>query len=432
MRPLDLDEFAGQARVVGPGSALRRAIERDELRSIILWGPPGCGKTSLARIIARRTRADFVPFSAVLCGIKEVREVMDRAAQGRRATGRRTILFVDEIHRFNKAQQDAFLPHVENGTVVLVGATTENPSFEVISALLSRSRVCRLERLDEEDLVRLLRRALDDEERGLGRMSLDAPEDALRFIAARSQGDARAALNALELAARSAPEGPDGRPHLTREILADAFQTRAVYFDKAGEEHYNLISALHKSMRNSDADATLYWLGRLLAGGEDPLYVARRIVRCASEDIGLADPQALVLAVAAKEAVHFVGLPEGELALAQAAAYCALAPKSDALYRAAGEVREAVAAGADDPVPLALRNAPTRLLEREGYGRGYEHAHDAPDGVTGMECLPPRLAGRRFYRPGAHGLEPELGRRIERWMQARRGPSASGNGKKPD
>jgi putative ATPase len=421
MRPRDLDEFAGQAHVVGPGTALRRAIERDELRSIILWGPPGCGKTSLARIIARRTRADFVPFSAVLCGIKEVREVMDRAALARRTTGRRTILFVDEIHRFNKAQQDAFLPHVESGTVVLVGATTENPSFEVISALLSRSRVCRLERLDEDALVRLLRRALDDEERGLGRLRLEAPEDALRLIAARSQGDARAALNVLELASRSAPAGPDGRPHLTREILADAFQCRAAYFDKAGEEHFNLISALHKSMRSSDADATLYWLGRLLAGGEDPLYVARRVVRCASEDVGLADPQALVLAIAAKEAVHFVGLPEGELALAQAAVYCALAPKSDALYRAAGEVREAIAGGADDPVPMALRNAPTDLMQREGYGRGYRHAHECPDAVTDLECLPARLGGRRFYRPGPRGLEAELAQRIARWLHARAG-----------
>ena len=418
MRPRSLAEFVGQHALLGPGTALRQAIERDELRSIVLWGPPGCGKTTLARIVARTTHAAFVHFSAVLAGIKEVREVMQEAARRRRATGQRTLLFLDEIHRFNKAQQDAFLPWVEDGTIVLIGATTENPSFEINSALLSRSRVCRLERLGEDELVVVLRRALADRERGLGALAVEFPEELLRELAAQSQGDARAALNVLELAVAAAPA--DAAPRrVTREGLRDALQKTALYYDRAGEEHFNLISALHKSMRDSDPDATVYWLARMLEAGEDPLYLARRIVRCASEDVGLADPRALELALAARDAVHFLGLPEGELALAQAAVYVALAPKSNALYRAWGEARAEIAAGHTDPVPLALRNAVTGLMRREGYGAGYRYAHDFADAVTDLECLPERLRGRRFYRPTERGLERELSDRLERWLAAR-------------
>jgi putative ATPase len=419
MRPGDLDAFVGQERVIGPGTALRRAIERDELTSLILWGPPGSGKTTLARIIARRTRRAFVPFSAVMAGIKEVREVMERAAARRRAGGSRTIVFIDEIHRFNKAQQDAFLPHVESGALVLVGATTENPSFEVNAALLSRSRVVRLDRLSEADLVVLLQRALADPERGLETSRVEVGEELLAAMAAQAQGDARAALNVLELAVASAPPDEDGVRRLTEAGLADALQKTALYYDRAGEEHFNQISAFHKSMRNSDADATLYWMARMLTAGEDPLYVARRIVRFASEDVGLADPHALPLALAAKEAVHFVGRPEADLALAQAAVYCALAPKSNALYVAWGEVEAAIEEGATDPVPLEIRNAQSGLMKAEGYGRGYLYAHDDPDAVTTLECLPERLRPRRFYRPTARGFEATLKERIDAWRRAR-------------
>jgi len=420
MRPRDLDEVLGQDRIVGPGTPLRAAIERDELRSILLWGPPGSGKTTLARIVARRTRAEFIPFSAVLSGIKEVREVMARARRARAATGRRAIVFIDEIHRFNKSQQDAFLPFVEEGTVVLIGATTENPSFEVNAALLSRSRVVRLDRLDEADLVRLLVRARDDRERGLGAMRLDCPDEVLAALAAVCQGDARAALNALEFAATTAPTGPDGVRRIDRAVLEAAIQDPALYYDKRGEEHFNLISALHKSMRDSDPDASIYWLARMLESGEDPMYLARRIVRFASEDVGLADPRALPLAIAARDAVAFVGRPEADLALAEAAVYCALAAKSNALYVAWNEVRDAIAEGASDPVPMAIRNAVTGLMRAEGYGVGYRYAHDHEDGVTDLECLPDRLRGRRFYRPGDRGFERELRERIERRRNARR------------
>jgi putative ATPase len=419
MRPRTLDEIVGQDALLGPAKPLRRAIEADELRSLILWGPPGCGKTTIARVIASTTRTAFLPFSAVLSGIKEVREVMLEAAAAKKASGRRTIVFVDEIHRFNKAQQDAFLPFVEDGTIVLIGATTENPSFEVIAALLSRSRVCRLLPLTETDLAALLTRALADRERGLADGGAVVDLDALQALAAESQGDARAALNGLEFAVQTAPRDPEGRPHVDLGHLRAALQKSALYHDRAGEQHFNLISALHKSMRNSDADAALYWLGRMLEAGDDPLYVARRIVRFASEDIGLADPRALTLSLAAKDAVDFVGRPEADLALAQAAVYCALAPKSNAIYTAWKAVQQAIEEGATDPVPMAIRNAVTGLMKSEGYGEGYEYAHDHADAVTALECLPERLRGRRFYRPTDRGLEKELATRIQAWREAR-------------
>ena len=419
-RPRDLDELLGQQRIVGPGTALRRAIEHDELRSIVLWGPPGCGKTTLARIIARRTRAVFVPFSAVVSGVKDVRRVTDEASARRRAGGRSTILFVDEIHRFNKSQQDAFLPHVENGTLVLIGATTENPSFEVNAALLSRARVYRMERLDDSSLERLLAQACADTERGLGQLGVELPVEIGAALARRSQGDARAALNVLELAARHAAAREEGSHRITLDLLEDALQEGALSYDRAGEQHFNLISALHKSMRNSDPDASLYWLGRMRVAGEDPLYLARRIVRFASEDVGLADPRALTLAVAARDAVHFIGVPEGELALAEAVLYCAMAPKSNALYRAWKDVKQSIADGASDPPPLAILNAPTGLMRREGYGRDYRYAHDHADAVTDLQCLPDRLAGRRFFRPSERGFEGELSRRLDLWLERRR------------
>jgi putative ATPase len=419
MRPRSLDELLGQDALLGPAAPLRRAIEADELRSLILWGPPGCGKTTIARLISGTTRASFLPFSAVLSGIKEVREVMQQAAAAKRATGRRTIVFVDEIHRFNKAQQDAFLPFVEDGTIVLIGATTENPSFEVIAALLSRSRVCRLEPLAEQDLVVILKRALKDSERGLAAQDADVPDDVLAALAAHSQGDARAALNGLEFAVQTAPGGPDGRKVVDRDHLRSALQKAALYHDRAGEQHFNLISALHKSMRNSDADATLYWLARMLDAGDDPLYVARRVVRFASEDVGLADRGALTLSLAAKDAVHFLGRPEADLALAQAAVYCALAPKSNAIYTAWKAVNAAIGEGATDPVPMALRNAVTGLMKAEGFGEGYEYAHDREDAVTALDCLPERLRGTQFYHPTDRGQEKDLRARIEAWRAAR-------------
>jgi putative ATPase len=414
MRPRDLDEFVGQTHLLGPESALARAIEHDALRSLILWGPPGSGKTTLARIIARRTRARFVHFSAVTSGVREVRAVTDAASRERRGGGSRTILFVDEIHRFNKAQQDAFLPFVEDGTITLIGATTENPSFEINSALLSRSRVVRLERLSDDELVRVLRHALEDRERGLGALAVDMDDEQLRFIAARSQGDARAALNVLEVTVAGAVQGK-----VPEEVLAEALQRQTLYHDRAGEEHFNLTSALHKSLRESDVDASLYWLARLLAAGDDPLYVARRVVRFAAEDVGLADPQALAVALDAKDAYHFLGSPEGELALACAVAYCAMAPKSNAVYAAWNRIADAIAEGATDPVPLALRNAPTPLMKSEGYGRGYAYAHDDPEAVTDLVCLPERLAARRFYEPTSRGFEAELSARLARWRAAK-------------
>jgi putative ATPase len=409
MRPATLDDFAGQEHILGPAKPLRSQIERDELTSMILWGPPGSGKTTLARIVARMTRAEFLPFSAVMGGMKEIKAVMADAERLRRL-GRRTILFVDEIHRFNKAQQDAFLPYVERGDIILIGATTENPSFEVNAALLSRSKVYMLRALTTEEIVELLRRALPA-------VGATASGGILEKIAVASNGDARAAYNTLEVAAAAAAGG-----EITDQALTDAVGRKVLLYDKAGEEHYNLISALHKSVRSSDADAALYWLARMLEAGEDRMYIARRVVRMAIEDIGLADPRAMEQAIAMQQTVHFLGIPEGDLALAQAVIYLAVAPKSDAAYRALGDVIEEVRGGRAEPVPMRLRNAPTRAMKQWGYGSGYQHAHDFEDAVNEMECLPESLAGRRWYHPTERGVEKRIKERIEE-IRARRGKS---------
>jgi putative ATPase len=409
MRPRTLDEFVGQAHLVAPGKPLRTQIERDDLGSLIFWGPPGTGKTTLAQIIARVTKAEFIEFSAVLAGIKEIKQVMAEAERARQY-GTRTIVFVDEIHRFNKAQQDAFLPHVEKGNIRLIGATTENPSFEIISALLSRSRVYTLKPLTEEQIVLLLKRALVDKERGLGSMNLRASDEVLAKIASYSSGDARTAYNALEVAASLAS---GAKTEITDAVVHDALQKRVLLYDKAGEEHYNLISALHKSVRNSDPDAALYWLARMLEAGEDALYIARRVVRMAVEDIGLADPSALALCMAARDAVDFIGMPEGNLALAQAVVYLSVAPKSNALYTAYAEVQQDVEQTAAEPVPLHLRNAPTGLMKGMGYGQGYKYAHDLEDKVADMQCLPDNLKDRTYYQPTNEGIEKRIRERLE-------------------
>ena len=414
MRPRTLDEFVGQEHLVAPGKPLRTQIERDDTGSLIFWGPPGTGKTTLAQIIAHMTKAEFIEFSAVLVGIKEIKQVMAEAERGRQY-GTRTIVFIDEIHRFNKAQQDAFLPHVEKGNIRLIGATTENPSFEIISALLSRTRVYVLKPLTEDQVVLLLKRALADEERGLGIMKLAASEEVLKKIASYSSGDARSAYNVLEVAATLARgrSGKESGVEITDDIVQDAVQKRILLYDKAGEEHYNLISALHKSVRNSDPDAALYWLGRMLEAGEDPLYIARRVVRMAAEDIGLADPNALSLCMAARDAVDFIGMPEGNLALAQAVVYLALAPKSNALYMAYAAVQQDVERTAAEPVPLHLRNAPTGLMKGLGYGEGYQYAHDLQGKVADMQCLPDNLRNRVYYEPTNEGAEKQLRQRLE-------------------
>jgi putative ATPase len=412
MRPRTLDEFVGQEHLVAPSKPLRTQLERDDIGSLIFWGPPGTGKTTLAQIIARMTKAEFIEFSAVLTGIKEIKQVMADAERARQY-GTRTIVFIDEIHRFNKAQQDAFLPHVEKGNIRLIGATTENPSFEIISALLSRSRVYVLKPLTEEQIVLLLKRALTDEERGLGAMKLQASDSVLAKIAAYSSGDARNAYNVLEVAATLARVPGTVGGEISDDIVTDALQKRVLLYDKAGEEHYNLISALHKSVRNSDPDASLYWLARMLEAGEDPLYIARRVVRMAVEDIGLADPNALALCMAARDAVDFIGMPEGNLALAQAVVYLALAPKSNALYTAYAEVQHDVEATAAESVPLHLRNAPTGLMKGLGYGRGYQYAHDVEGKIADMQCLPDNLRDRTYYHPTSEGVEKRIRERME-------------------
>lgn len=399
MRPERLEDYVGQEHILGPGKPLRRQIERDELTSIILWGPPGVGKTTLARLIARVSRSEFLSFSAVLSGIKEIKAVMADAERFRQL-GRRTILFVDEIHRFNKAQQDAFLPYVERGDIILIGATTENPSFEVISALLSRSRVYRLRALTVPEIVTLLKRALPV-------IGLEASDQLLEQVAIYSNGDGRQAYNTVEAAA-AASGGV-----LSEQAVEDAIERKVLLYDKGGEEHYNLISALHKSVRSSDVDASLYWLTRMLEAGEDRLYIARRLIRMAIEDIGLADPRALEQGVAAMQAVHFLGIPEGDLALAQAAIYLCVAPKSDASYQAMNAVHEDVEKTIAEPVPMQLRNAPTRDMKAWGYGAGYQHAHQFANAIAGMECLPPSLAGRQYYFPTDRGLERRIAQRLE-------------------
>ncbi|MBI2881067.1 MAG: replication-associated recombination protein A [Candidatus Tectomicrobia bacterium] len=417
VRPETLDEFVGQRHILGEGQVLRRIIEADEPTSILFWGPPGSGKTTLARIIARRTGANFVSFSAVLSGVKELREVVEAARRVRRAQGRRTVLFVDEIHRFNKAQQDAFLPHVESGLITLIGATTENPSFEVNSALLSRCRVFVLEALTAGEVRALLDRALRSQ-KGLAPLRVEADEEALEHLARMSNGDARVALSALEMAALAAEPDPEGRRRVSLLDAEGALQRRALLYDRAGEEHYNVISALHKSLRGSDPDAALYWLARMIEAGEDPLYIARRMVRFASEDVGMADPQALAVALAAKDAFHFIGPPEGYLALAQAAVYLATAPKSNALYAAYGEAVRDVRETMNEPVPLHIRNAPTRLMSELGYGKGYQYAHDREGAFAPEQAyLPDNLAGRTYYRPTDRGFEKTVGERLARWRE---------------
>jgi len=426
MRPRTLAEFVGQAHLVGPEGVLRRMIEADELRSLILWGPPGTGKTTLAHIVAQATGARFAWFSAVSMGVADVKRVVAEAGESLGLSGRRTILFCDEIHRFNKAQQDAFLPHVESGVVTLIGATTENPSFEVNAALLSRMRVYTLDPLTSEEIGELVARALTDTERGLGDRKLALAADAHKFICESAQGDARTALSTLELAAALAPDGDT----LARGQVEAALQRKALRYDKAGEEHYNIISALHKSLRDSDPQGGLYWLARMLEAGEDPLYVARRLVRFASEDVGLADPRGLTQAIAAQQTVHFIGMPEGALALAQAVVYLAAAPKSNALYIGYGRAAADAHATEREPVPLHLRNAPTRLMQDLGYGAGYQYAHDEEHAVVEQEHLPATLAGRRYYEPTERGFEGAISKRMEDLAQRRATIRAKGSDEK--
>jgi putative ATPase len=420
LRPETLEEFAGQRHLLGEGKVLRQLIDQDQVSSMIFWGPPGVGKTTLARIIARRTRAEFIDFSAVTSGIKEIREVMNRAEQGR-LMGERTILFVDEIHRFNKAQQDAFLPYVEKGSIILIGATTENPSFEINSALLSRCKVFVLQALSAQELTELLRRALTDP-RGFGGMEILCADEMLEMIAAFADGDARVALSTLEMVVLNGErEGTVTR--VTPEVLEQCISKKSLLYDKNGEEHYNLISALHKSMRNSDADAAVYWLARMLEAGEDPLYVARRLVRFASEDVGMADSRALEITVAAYQACHFIGMPECSVHLTHAVVYLSLAPKSNALYMAYESAKKDAAKMLAEPVPLQIRNAPTRLMKELGYGKGYQYAHDFEEKLTDMQCLPDSLQGRRYYRPTGEGSEARVKDRMEqiaRWKAERK------------
>jgi len=419
MRPRTLAEYVGQPHLLGEGSLLKCAIQEDRLFSMIFWGPPGSGKTTLARVIAQETHSHFTSFSAVLSGVKEIRSVVDDARVRWQDHREKMLLFVDEIHRFNKAQQDAFLPHVESGLITLIGATTQNPSFEIIAPLLSRSRVMLLKPFSDDDLSLILKRALEDDKRGLGALNLDVEPEALSAIVWSADGDARMALNTMEAAASLIDAGPDGARKLTRRIVEEAFQKKNLLYDKGGEEHYNLISALHKSLRGSDPDAALYWLGRMLAAGEDPLFIARRMVRFASEDVGNADPRALAVAVSAMQAFQFVGLPEGELVLAHAAVYLATAPKSNALYTAYGQVMQTIGRTGALPVPLHIRNAPTGLMKDLGYGKGYLYAHDFEDAYVPQDYLPDALKGQSYYRPTERGYEKIIRERMEAWRKQR-------------
>jgi len=420
MRPRSLAEFVGQEHLVGEGRVLRKCIESDRLPSMILWGPPGNGKTTLAYVIANVTKSHFSPLSAVSAGVADLRRIVDEARRRRKLSGQRTVMFIDEIHRFNKTQQDAILPYVENGVVVLIGATTENPSFEVISALLSRCRVFTLNSLTDEEVRLIVERAIKDEDRGLGKLKVELPEDALAHLVVMSNGDARVALNALEIATQATASEANGHRRLSLETIEEALQRRALLYDKDGDQHYDLISALHKSLRGSDPDAALYWLGRMLEAGEDPLYVARRLVRFASEDVGMADPQALMVSVAAQQAVHFIGMPEGSLALAEAVTYLAAAPKSNSLYEAYSKVQQDVERSRNEPVPLHLRNPVTKLMREFGYGKGYKYAHDYPGHFVEQQNLPTVLKGKRYYSPSDQGYEKEVRARLKAWWESKR------------
>ncbi len=420
MRPHNFDEFVGQEHIVGTGRVLRKSIEADQLPSMILWGPPGSGKTTLGYVIASVTKSHFSPLSAVNAGVADLRRIVNEARRRRRLTGQRTILFIDEIHRFNKTQQDVILPYVENGVVILISATTENPSFEVISALLSRSRVFSLNSLTDAEVRLIVERAIKDGERGLGKLNVELAEDAMVQLVGMSNGDARVALNALEMATQATAPDADGHRRLNLKTIEEAMQRRALLYDKAGDQHYDLISALHKSLRGSDADAALYWLGRMLEAGEDPLYIVRRLVRFASEDVGMADPQALVVAVAAQQAVHFIGMPEGNLALAEAVTYLATAPKSNSLYEAYSKVQQDVEQSRNEPVPLHLRNPVTKLMQDSGYGKDYKYAHNYPGHFVEQQNLPDMLKGKRYYSPSDQGYEKEIAARIEAWWQGKR------------
>jgi len=421
MRPQNLEEFMGQEHLIGEGRILRKLIESDQIPSMILWGPPGSGKTTLAYVISRVTRSHFIPISAVSSGVAELRKAVDEARERRDKAGQRTILFIDEIHRFSKAQQDAVLPYVENGTVTLISATTENPSFEVISPLLSRSRVYTLNALADDQIREIINRALKDEERGLGKMKVELDTDAMDFLVNTANGDARSSLNALEMAAMAVAPDSNGNRKLNLKTVEEAFQHRALLYDRAGDQHYDTISALHKSLRGSDPDAALYWLGRMIEAGEDPLYVVRRLIRFASEDVGMADPQALVVAMAAQQAVHFVGLPECNLALAQAVVYLATAPKSNALYTAYSNVQRDIESTRNDPVPLHLRNAPTGLMKNLGYGKDYQYPHDHPGHFVDEKYLPDKLQGKRYYFPSEQGHEKTIKERLKAWWGIKKG-----------